>query len=31
MLLALIEETLRNTYHGPRLEDQLARWAREGW
>jgi len=30
-LLSLIEETLRDAYHGPRLNDQLAHWAREGW
>ena len=30
-LLALIEETLRHPYHGPRLGEQLSHWAREGW
>ena len=30
-LLGLIEELLRDPYHGRRLEDQLARWAWEGW
>ena len=30
-LLGLIEETLRHPYHGPRLNEQLGRWAREGW
>jgi len=26
-LLSLIEETLRDAYHGPHLNDRLARWA----
>ncbi|KAI6004881.1 hypothetical protein EDD15DRAFT_2359797 [Pisolithus albus] len=30
-LLGLIEETSKNPYHGPRLSEQLACWAREGW
>ena len=30
-LLALIKETLRHPYHGPRLAEQLGHWAREGW
>ena len=30
-LLGLIEETLRHPYHGSRLEEQLGRWAHEGW
>jgi hypothetical protein len=30
-VITLIEATLEDPYHGPRLADQLARWAREGW
>lgn len=30
-LITLIEVILGDAYHGPRLADQLARWAREGW
>ena len=30
-VLGLIEETLQHPYHGPRLGEQLGRWAQEGW
>ena len=30
-LLVLIEETLKHTYHGSQLAEQLGSWAHEGW
>ncbi|KAI6010462.1 hypothetical protein EDC04DRAFT_2610200 [Pisolithus marmoratus] len=31
VLLALIEETLKNPDHGPQLSEQLGHWVHEGW
>jgi hypothetical protein len=30
-IVTLIEAILEDSYHGPHLTDQLARWARKGW